>query len=75
MPFLGYDSSRTEGTPEPTLPDPPGALLRLFSFGNFFSLFIFSLFNNTIMPNTPFTYSAVFNSFILMPTTPNHYIH
>ena len=71
MPSPGYDPSGTEGTPEPTLPDPPGAPLRLPSFGSFFGLFTPSLPGNTTVLNTPFTYSAVFSSFTLTPTTLN----
>ncbi|OCK99019.1 uncharacterized protein K441DRAFT_653425 [Cenococcum geophilum 1.58] len=49
MPFPGYDPSRTEGTLEPTLPDPFRALLRLPSFFSFFNFF-----SNITVPNTPF---------------------
>ncbi|OCK92094.1 uncharacterized protein K441DRAFT_727960 [Cenococcum geophilum 1.58] len=74
MPSPGYDPSRTEGTLEPTLPDPPGAPLRLPSFGSFFSLFTPFLPSNTTMPNTP-TRSATSSSSTPTPTTPNRRIH
>jgi len=68
MPSPGYDSSRPEGTPEPTLPDPPGAPLRLPSFGSFFGFF-----GNTTVPNTPSARSAA-SSPTPTPTTPNRRI-
>ena len=74
MPSPGYDPSRTEGTPEPTLPDPPGAPLRLPSFGSFFGLFAPSLPSNITMPNTPSIHSTTSNSSTLTPTTLNHRI-
>jgi len=75
MPSFRYDPSYIEGTLEPTLPDPPGAPLRLPSFRNFFGLFAPSLPSYTIIPNTPSTRSTASSSFILIPTTPNHRIH
>jgi hypothetical protein len=74
MPFLGYNPSRIKGILKPTLPNPPRALLRLFSFGSFFNLFTPSLLSNITILNTPFTYFAVSSSFTLMPTTLNHCI-
>ena len=71
MPSPRYDPSRTEGTPEPTLPDPPGAPLRLPSFGSFFGLFAPSLPGNTTLPNTPSTRSAASSS---STPTPNRRI-
>ena len=68
MPSPRYDTSRTEGTSEPTLPDPPGAPLRLPSFRSFFGFF-----GNTTMPNTPSDRSAA-SSPTLTPTTPNRRI-
>jgi len=68
MPSPGYDSSRLEGTLEPTLPDPPGAPLRLPSFGSFFGFF-----GNTTVPNTPFACSAA-SSPTPTPTTLNRRI-
>ena len=70
-----YNLSCIKGTLDPTLPDLPGAPLCLSSFGSFFGLFVPSLPSNTTVLNTPFTYSAVFSSFTLMPTTPNCYIY
>ena len=67
----GYDPSRIKGTLEPTLLDPPGALLRLPSFRSFFSLFAPSLPSNTTVLNTPSTCSAASYSSTLIPTTPN----
>ena len=74
--LYGYNPSytRLEGTPEPTLPNPPGALLRLPSFRSFFSLFAPSLPNNITVPNTPSTYSAASSSSTLTPTTLNRRI-
>ena len=74
MPSLGYNPSRIKRTLEFTLPNPPGALLCLFSFKSFFSLFTPPLPSNITVLNTPSTYSTVFSSFTPMPTTPNHYI-
>ena len=74
MPSPGYNPSRTEGTPEPILPDPPGAPLRLPSFGSFFGLFTPSLPSNITMPNTPSAYSAASSSSTLIPITLNCYI-
>jgi len=74
MPSPRYDPSRIEETPEPTLPNPPRAPLRLFSFGSFFSLFTPSLSNYITMPNTPFTRFAVSSSSTPIPTTLNHCI-
>ena len=65
MPSPGYDPSRTEKTLEPTLPDPPGALVHLPSFGSFFGFF-----GGITVLNTPSACSAVF-SFTLTPTTLN----
>ena len=69
MPSPGYNPSRTEGTPESTLPDPPGALLRLLSFKSFFGFF-----SGTTVPNTPFTCSTA-SSLTPTPTTLNRCIH
>ncbi len=74
MPFPGYDPSRIKGTLEPTLPDPPGAPLRFFSFRNFFGLFTPSSPSYTTMPNTPFTCSTVSSSSTPIPTTLNYCI-
>jgi hypothetical protein len=74
MPSSRYNPSCIEGTLEFTLPNSPRALLCLFSFKSFFSLFTPSLLNNITVLNTLFTYSAVSSSFTLMPTTLNHYI-
>ncbi|OCK95109.1 uncharacterized protein K441DRAFT_659127, partial [Cenococcum geophilum 1.58] len=63
-----YDPSGIEGTPEPTLPNPPGALLRLPSFRSFFSLFTPFLPSNITVLNTPFTRSAISSSSTLMPS-------
>ena len=71
MLFFGYNPSYMEGTLEPTLPDPSGALLCLPSFRSFFGLFAPFLPGNTTVLNTPFTYSAASHSFTLMPTTLN----
>ena len=71
MPSPGHDPSYTEGTPELTLPDPPRALLRLPSFGNFFSLFAPFLLSNITVLNTPSTHSAASSSSTLTPTTLN----
>ena len=68
MPSPGYNPSCTEGTPEPTLPDPSRAPLRLSSFGSFFSFF-----SSTTVPNTPFACSAA-SSPTLTPTTLNRRI-
>ena len=65
MPFFGYDPSYIEKTLESTLPDPPGALVYLPSFGSFFGFF-----SSITVLNTPFTYSTV-SSFTLTPTTLN----
>ena len=69
MPSPGYNPSRTEGTPEPTLPDPPRAPLRLPSFRSFFSFF-----SNITILNIPSTYSAA-SSPTLTPTTLNRRIY
>jgi len=73
----GYDPSHTEGTPGPTLPDPPGAPLRLPSFRSFFGFFTPSspghIPGNTTMPNTPSARSAA-SSPTPTPTTPNRRI-
>ena len=74
MPSPGYNPSCIEGTLEPTLFDPPRALLRLLSFGSFFGLFIPSLPSNTTVLNTPSTCFAVSCSFTLTPITLNYYI-
>ena len=74
MPSPGYNPSCIERTPEPTLPDFPGALLRLPSFFGFFGLFVSSLFYNTTMPNTPFTCSTVSSSSTLIFITLNRCI-
>ena len=74
MPSPEYDPSRTEGTLEPTLPDPPGAPLRLSSFGSFFGLFAPSSPGNTTVPNTSFICSAASSSSTPMPTTLNRRI-
>lgn len=67
----GHDPSRTEGTPEPTLPDPPGAPLRLPSFGSFFGLFAPSspgrTPGNTTVPNTPSARSVASSPFTPTP--------
>ena len=74
MPSPGYDPSRTEGTPEPTLPDPPEAPLRLPGFGSFFGLFAPSSPGNTTVPDTPSIRSAASSSSTPTPTTPNRRI-
>ena len=74
MPSPGYDPFCTEGTLEPTLPNPPGAPLRLPSFRSFFSLFAPFLPGNTTVLNTPSTRFAVSRSFTPTPTTPNRRI-
>ena len=61
-----YDPSCMEGTPEFTLPDPPGALLCLPSFKSFFGLFAPFLSSNITILNTPSTCFAVSSSFTLM---------
>jgi len=71
---LRYDPSRIEGTLKPTLPNPSGALLRLFSFRSFFSFFTPSLSSNITILNTYSTYSTIFSSSTLMSTTLNHRI-
>jgi hypothetical protein len=74
MPSPRYDPSYIEGTLEPTLPNPPRALLHLPSFGSFFNLFTPSLPSNTTIPNTPSTRSTVSYSSTPTPTTLNHRI-
>ena len=78
MPSPGYDPSRTEGTLEPTLPDPPGAPLRLPSFGSFFGLFAPSspgrTPGNTTVPNTPSARSVASSPSTPTPSTPNRRI-
>ena len=68
-----YDPSytRLEGTLEPTLPNPPRALLRLPSFRSFFSVFTSSLPSNITILNTLSTLSTVSSS-TLTPTTLNY---
>ena len=71
MPSPKYDPSCTEGTLESTLLNPPGAPLRLSSFGSFFGLFAPSspgrTPGNITVLNTPFARSVVFSPFTLMP--------
>jgi hypothetical protein len=74
MPSFRYNPSCIKGTLKPTLLNPLRALLCLFSFKSFFSLFTPSLPSNITVLNTPFTYSAAFSSFTLMPITLNYYI-
>ena len=69
-----YDPSYIKGTLEPTLPNPPRALLRLPSFRNFFSLFTPFLSSNITVPNIPSTRSTVSSSSTLIPTTLNRRI-
>ena len=64
----GYSPFYIEGTLEFTLPDSFRALLRLFSFGSFFSFF-----NSITVPNTPFIYFAAFSP-TLTPTILNYCI-
>ena len=64
-----YNPSYMEGTLKPILPNPPKALLHLFSFRSFFSFF-----SNITVPNTPSAYSAAFSP-TLTPTTLNCYIY
>ena len=66
MPSPRYDPSGIEGTLEPTLPNPPRALLRLPSFRSFFSLFTPSLPSNITILNTPSTYSTTSSSSTLI---------
>ena len=77
MPSPRYNPFHIKGTPEPTLPNPPGAPLRLPSFGSFFGLFAPSspghIPGNTTVPNTPSARSAASNP-TLTPTTPNRHI-
>ena len=69
MPFFRYNPSRIKETLEFTLPDPPGALVRLSSFRSFFGFF-----SGITVLNTPFTYSTAF-SLTPMPITPNYCIY
>ena len=73
MPSPRYDPSRIEGTLEPTLPNPPRALLRLPSFRSFFSLFTPSLPSNITILNTPSIRSTASSS-TLIPTILNRRI-
>ena len=75
MPSPKYNPSCIKRTPEPTLPNPPRALLHLTSFRSFFGLFTPSLPYNTTVLNTPFTYSAVFSFSTPIFTTPNYHIY
>ena len=68
MPSPRYDTSRIEGTLEPTLPNPPRALLRLSSFRS-----LFSFFSNITILNTPSNRSTA-SSPTLTPTTLNRCI-
>ncbi|OCK94217.1 uncharacterized protein K441DRAFT_122822 [Cenococcum geophilum 1.58] len=68
MPSPRYNPSYIKGTLEPTLPNPPRALLRLPSFRSFFSFF-----SNITILNTPSARSTA-SSPTLTPTTPNRRI-
>jgi hypothetical protein len=74
MPSSRYNPSCIEGTLKSTLPNPSRALLCLFSFKSFFSLFTPFLPSNITVLNILFTYFTASSSFTLIPITLNYCI-